>query len=284
MLHIKSIEIVGVAFAQLKDEHCRWLTDGLYCGEARREGSSYCDCHHARAYVSPGGRAFSVGGFLRFRAEKVDAAREGIARALEPPEKHAPISLDKFVRAAAAARHETPPAPIAVGVSRERTVVLGEYHAPRLTLQECETIERQYLRSIARQADDITGSFGMMTIRGHEYAASMVNHICYALGMSKDELLCNRKMKPLVESRQLAMFCVAIGALRLSLPYIARRIFGGFDHSTLIHARNKTARAIADDTLRPDLSAVLDRICTFDTVIAAAVRKARSAVDASAPT
>lgn len=88
MLNVKSIEIVGgVSFAQLQHDHCRWLTDGLYCGEPRRdERTSYCAHHHRIAYPHPnGGGAFSVGGFMRFRADAPIPAREATARLVEAP-------------------------------------------------------------------------------------------------------------------------------------------------------------------------------------------------------
>ncbi|MFG1339583.1 GcrA family cell cycle regulator [Xanthobacter autotrophicus] len=50
--------------------HCRWPVDGsgadlVVCGDLVRDGSSYCEAHHARAHVPPPWRTVSVGGAAR---------------------------------------------------------------------------------------------------------------------------------------------------------------------------------------------------------------------------
>lgn len=275
MLHITSIEIIGgVSFFDLQPDHCRWPLDGgAFCGEARREDSSYCDCHHARAYVAPGGRAFSVGGFMRFRAEKVEAAREGIARALQPPEKHSPIPLDQFVRAAAAMRPGAPPprpAPPQKSPEPPR-----RYLAPRLSEAACVQIEEWYLAGLARQCARMDAERAKLTQRGEAYAIALRDEIAHAFGMTVDEILSARRKKEIVQPRQFAMFCVAMGACRLSLPTIGRKIFGGFDHTTVIHARDKIGELITTGTLPPRLAAVLEMVCARDVEIAKAAQDYR---------
>lgn len=51
-------------------QHCRWPVDGagadlMACGDLVRDGSSYCERHHARAYVPPPWKVASVGGVVR---------------------------------------------------------------------------------------------------------------------------------------------------------------------------------------------------------------------------
>lgn len=47
----------GIPLLELQPHHCRWALGGLYdppkgfCGAQRKEGSSYCEDHHARAHV-----------------------------------------------------------------------------------------------------------------------------------------------------------------------------------------------------------------------------------------
>lgn len=98
MLHIKSIELVGgVAFADLQHDHCRWPIGGAFCGEVRRdERTSYCAHHHRIAYPQPSGeRAFSVGGFMRFRADDPIPARQATARMIEAPTVVVPQVINK---------------------------------------------------------------------------------------------------------------------------------------------------------------------------------------------
>lgn len=50
--------------------HCRWPVDGsgadlVACGDLVRDGSSYCERHHIRAYAPPPWRTVSVGGVVR---------------------------------------------------------------------------------------------------------------------------------------------------------------------------------------------------------------------------
>lgn len=51
-------------------QHCRWPVDGagadlMVCGDLVRDGSSYCERHHIRAYAPPPWRTVSVGGVVR---------------------------------------------------------------------------------------------------------------------------------------------------------------------------------------------------------------------------
>ena len=284
MLNVKSIEIVGgVSFAQLQHDHCRWLTDGLYCGEPRRdERTSYCAHHHRIAYRPSGDRSFSAARFMPVVVDDVQAPREGTGRKHADRVAHPPStpSLDQFVRAAAAARRLEPPVSIVV-----RSVpVKTPYVAPRLSESEFGVIERWYLHSLSRQCDDMVGDFRSLAVRGREYAIRMRDWITYQLDITINELTCNRRTKDLVASRHFVMFCLCKGATELSLPYLGRELFGGFDHTSLIHGRDKIAREIAAGTLASRLDSLLGRICEFDNEIASAVRKLRVKVDAGAPT
>ena len=284
MLHIKSIEIVGgVAFADLQHDHCRWPIGGAFCGEVRRdERTSYCAHHHRIAYRPSGDRSFSAARFMPVVVDDVQAPREGTGREHADRVAHPPSTplLDQFVRAAAAARRSEPPVSIVVRSVQVKT----PYVAPRLSESEFGVIERWYLHSLSRQCDDMVGDFRSLAVRGRKYAIRMRDWITYQLDITINELTCNRRTKDLVAPRHFVMFCLCKGATKLSLPYLGRELFGGFDHTSLIHGRDKTARHIAAGTLAPRLANLLDRICEFDDEIAAAVRKLRTKVDASAPT
>lgn len=282
MLRIKSIEITGVRFFDLQPDHCRWPTErGFSCGEPRRgEGTSYCEAHHRVAYPQPGGgRAFSVGGFMRFRAEKVEAAREGIARALQPPEKHSPIPLDQFVRAAAAMRPGAPPprpAPARDRPAEDPPKPPRRYLAPHLSEAACVQLEAWYLMGLARQCSLMDEERARFAFRAEGYAIALRDRIARDLDIGLGLLLSPRRNAEIVQVRQFAMFCIVVGATRLSLPRIGKKIFGGFDHTTVLHAHTRVARRIAEDDLRPDIAALLHRLCAVDDVIAAAVRKIRT--------
>lgn len=276
--------ISGVELLDLQHEDCRFpVAERLFCGELRRDdGSSYCERHHRIAYpLAGGGRAFTAGGFLADSVETVAPPRAARAHEFAPPRTSAPdpALLDQFVRAAAARRHRAPPCPSAPAPARRpqtRIVVAKGYVAPLSSEQAHAARESMYLADLARQCERIVTEVDMRSARGINYAIDMRDRIASMFDMTIDELLANRRTKGLVKARQLAMFCVAVGAHKLSLPFIGRRIFRGFDHTTVLHARNKIPAMIADGTLPAQVAAVLDQICAFDSVIADAVRKARA--------
>ncbi|MFG1277465.1 GcrA family cell cycle regulator [Xanthobacter autotrophicus] len=64
--------------------HCRWPVDGasaelMTCGDLVRDGTPYCEVHHALAYVPPPWRTVSVGGAPRGVVRKVSDAATGAA-------------------------------------------------------------------------------------------------------------------------------------------------------------------------------------------------------------
>lgn len=269
-----------VALLALNINDCRYaLTKEpphLFCAGARRENSSYCNHHHRIAYPNSAGRAFSSGGFLADHTETVAPSRPAraheVARAIPVPVT--PPLLNQFVRAAAACRHDAAPAPKPRPLIR--TVAAKPYQAPISSDAAHEAREQAYLADLAQQCERVAFDIDIRSARGFKYAIELRNRIAAMLDMSIDELLCRRRAKDLVQSRQLAMFCIVKGALRLSLPYIGARVFGGFDHSTVIHGRDRIATMIADGTLPARLAAILDSICAFDAIIADAVRKLRA--------
>lgn len=271
-----------LALLDLRPNDCRFPIDDLFCAAARREGSSYCDHHHGLAYVTAGHRAFSSGGFMAEYTEKVAPARPARAHEAVKPDRHPPATalLDKFVRAAAARRHDAPqypaPKPPAFQPAPPRIIVVGHYTVPVSRLETHEGRELFYLTDLAYQCAGVVASMNIYTLRGAYYAAYLRDFVAAAVGMTATEIQSTRRHKALVLSRQFAMFCVAIGATKVSLTAIGRDIFGGFDHTTVIHGRNRIARMISDRTLPDNLTVILDRICAFDSIIAGAVRKLRA--------
>lgn len=287
MIHIKSFEEIptrGVALLDLQNHHCRFpLKDEPgFCGAVRLEHSSYCGPCHARAYRGASGSRSTVAGrVLDMACEAVAPAREGRAQQIvtEATALHdMGVPLDQFVRAAAAARREAPPRPVAV-IERPQVIVrhaINPYVAPVSSDDEHATREASYLADLARQNDKVVADIAGQAERGINYASNLRDRIARALELSMDELLCKRRTPEIVLPRQFAMFCVCRGALKLSLPYIGRCVFGGFDHTTILYARDKIEGMIADGSLPSRLAALLDDLCASDAVIAAAVRKARA--------
>lgn len=102
-----------VALLDLRPNDCRFPVGDLFCADARREGSSYCDHHHGLAYVTAGRRAFSSGGFMAEYTETVAPPRPARAHETVKPDRHPPATamLNQFIRAAAARRHDAPQYP-----------------------------------------------------------------------------------------------------------------------------------------------------------------------------
>lgn len=267
-----------VALLDLKPNDCRFPVGDLFCAGARRQNSSYCDHHHGLAYVTAGRRAFSSGGFLADHIEKV--ATPGIGRARQiaraTPAPVTPPLLDQFVRAAAAMRPGAPPprpAPARDRPAEEPPEPPRRYLAPRLSEAACVQLEAWYLMGLARQCSLMDEERARFAFRAEGYAIALRDRIARDLDIGLGLLLSPRRNAEIVQVRQFAMFCIVVGATRLSLPRIGKKIFGGFDHTTVLHAHTRVARRIAEDDLRPDIAALLHHLCAVDDVIAAAVRK-----------
>ncbi len=270
-----------VALLDLRPSDCRFPVDGLFCAAERREGSSYCDHHHGLAYVTAGRRAFSSGAFLADYTEKVAPPRPGRAHEIvrATPPAVVPALLDQFVRAAAARRHDAPEyhAPVPPPPPPPpRVVAVQSLIIPAFPLDTHEGRLWFYLADFASQCERAAPRVRTRSIRGLGYALYLRDFIACALDMTTEELLCNRRTKDLVLSRQFAMFCVARGALKMSLPTIGAHVFDGFDHTTVLHARDKIGRMVSDGALPRHLTTILDRICESDATIAEAVRKLRA--------
>ncbi|WP_426526862.1 helix-turn-helix domain-containing protein [Bradyrhizobium sp. McL0615] len=90
--------------------------------------------------------------------------------------------------------------------------------------------------------------------------------VCDRYGLTLQELIAERRFRPLVRTRQVAMYlCSALTGK--SLPAIGRS-FGGKDHTTVLHAIRKV-KALID----PDNG-------TFDAGIAEAVKALRAELEA----
>lgn len=269
-----------IPLLDLKTDDCRFpVAGGLFCAEPRRDGSSYCAHHHARAYVAPGGRGFVSGRFLSDHYEMVPEARKGTAEPASATVNDPDALLDQFVRAAAAMRPGAPPprpAPARDRPAEEPPKPPRRYLAPHLSEAACVQLETWYLMGLARQCSLMDEERARFSFRAEGYAIALRDRIARDLDIGLGLLLSPRRNAEIVQVRQFAMFCIVVGATRLSLPRIGKKIFGGFDHTTVLHAHRRVARRIAEDDLRPDIAALLHRLCAVDDVIAAAVRKIRT--------
>ena len=77
-------------------------------------------------------------------------------------------------------------------------------------------------------------------VRGVKHAKRLIAWVCRRHGLSADHLLSNRRCRSIVTARHLAIQLVAHSrhCEALSLPDIGR-IFGGKDHTTILHACRK---------------------------------------------
>ena len=76
-------------------------------------------------------------------------------------------------------------------------------------------------------------------------AYDIINAVCGHFGVTKEELTGKKKNKEIVEPRQLAVYLITE---MLSLPLVSiGQIFGGRDHTTIIHARDKIAEKLKTD-------------------------------------
>jgi chromosomal replication initiator protein len=81
-------------------------------------------------------------------------------------------------------------------------------------------------------------------------AYDIIGACCSYFGISKDEMTGKKKNKEIVLPRQVAMYLITD---MLSIPLIpVGQMFGGRDHTTVMHARDKIAEKIAGDPLFRD--------------------------------
>ena len=85
----------------------------------------------------------------------------------------------------------------------------------------------------------------------HRTDEEMLTEIAGYMGFSVDALKGKSRQRPLVSARQIAMY-VFRDMTELSYPAIAR-LFGGRDHTTVIHAVDKTQRLMREDKQTFDL-------------------------------
>jgi len=68
--------------------------------------------------------------------------------------------------------------------------------------------------------------------------AEIAKSMCIAAGVEKNEMFSPRRVKPVVQARQIAMMLCKMLATGQSLPQIGRK-FSGRDHTTVLHAVRK---------------------------------------------
>ena len=71
---------------------------------------------------------------------------------------------------------------------------------------------------------------------------------CEYFGIKQTDICGKKKTKELVEPRQMAMYLVTSILPDIPLATIGQ-FFGGRDHTTVIHARDKIQQRIAEDTI-----------------------------------
>ncbi|MEG1509152.1 MAG: chromosomal replication initiator protein DnaA [Clostridia bacterium] len=88
---------------------------------------------------------------------------------------------------------------------------------------------------------------------------SIVNSVCSYYGISKDDIVGKKKTKQIVEPRQIAMYLISD---MLSMPLVnIGDYFGGRDHTTIIHARDKVSNNLKTDLkLYRDIQNIKDMI------------------------
>ena len=76
-------------------------------------------------------------------------------------------------------------------------------------------------------------------------ADTIINATCKYFNITRDDIVSKKKTKEIVEPRQIAIFLI-LEFLSLPLASIGQ-IFGGRDHTTVIHARDKITNRQKDD-------------------------------------
>jgi chromosomal replication initiation ATPase DnaA len=87
--------------------------------------------------------------------------------------------------------------------------------------------------------------------RGYRSVESIMKIVCLHFGVSRIDVLSDRRTADIVRPRQIAMYLAKRLTLR-SLPEIGRR-FGGRDHTTVLHAVRKTQSLL--DSGHPGITA-----------------------------
>ena len=76
-------------------------------------------------------------------------------------------------------------------------------------------------------------------------ADEIIDCTCKYFDIARSDIVGKKKNKEIVEPRQIAMYLICD---MLSLPlYAIGKLFGGKEHTTVLHARDKVASAIATD-------------------------------------
>ena len=76
-------------------------------------------------------------------------------------------------------------------------------------------------------------------------ADRIIDCVCKYFSISKDDLVGKKKNKEIVEPRQICMYLICE---MLDLPLVSvGQIFGGRDHTTVIHAREKISDLIKEN-------------------------------------
>lgn len=87
---------------------------------------------------------------------------------------------------------------------------------------------------------------GRKGIRVGSITRDIIAIVAQRHGFKAADLLCDRRFKPLVHCRHIAILMVHLLRPSVSLPELGRR-FGGRDHTTILNALRKMQRRIAND-------------------------------------
>ena len=101
---------------------------------------------------------------------------------------------------------------------------------------------RKDLGDIEALKDSSTNPAGEITIQ------KIAEVTCEYFGIKQSDICGKKKTKELVEPRQMAMYLVTSVLPEIPLASIGQ-FFGGRDHTTVIHARDKIQQKITEDTL-----------------------------------
>lgn len=112
-------------------------------------------------------------------------------------------------------------------------------HAPIVKAFEPEEIP------IVNIVEEIERSLIIRAPSGDPRIALIQRAVCLHFGVTRNDMLSQRRSRIVARPRQVAMF-LARHMTRHTLPEIGRR-FGGRDHTTVIHAVNKVSALIAAD-------------------------------------
>jgi chromosomal replication initiator protein len=128
-------------------------------------------------------------------------------------------------------------------IARNRTTSVRQLEGAVIKLLAFSSLTRREITlELAREA------LGPRAERGQDFRVSpeeIRQRTAAAWGVSVDNLVSKRRTKPLTVPRQVAMYLIKTG---LDLPYTEIGVlFGGRDHSTVIHSVNKVEADMASD-------------------------------------